>query len=75
MVLKTMVQAKMGSTERIVFTCSTWGTVHTLHGLSLVLDSSWDLMHALSKNLCNLCTFSILLNNSILTKLSKPCLI
>jgi len=50
MVLKTMVLAKIGTSEIRVFTCSTCVTVHSLHGLSFVFVS-WILMHALSKNL------------------------
>lgn len=51
MVLKTMVEANIGITEISIFTCSTWATLHNLHGLSLVLLPSSTLMHALSKNL------------------------
>lgn len=50
MVLKTMVLAKTGTSEIRVFTCSTWVTVQSLHGLSFVFVS-WILVHALSKNL------------------------
>lgn len=51
MVLKTMVQAKIGITDSSIFTCWTCATVHSLHGLSFTLFPSWILMQALSKNL------------------------
>lgn len=51
MVLKMMVHAKIGTTERSIFTCSTWETVHNLHGLSWACVPSWILMQALSRNL------------------------
>lgn len=54
MVLKMMVQAKIGMTDRITLTCSTWATVHSLHGLSLVGASPCALMQALSRNLKSL---------------------
>ena len=52
MVLKMIVQAKIGTTEIRVFTCSTWVTVQRLQGLSFVVVApSWTSMQALSRNL------------------------
>lgn len=54
MVLKIIVQANMGITESIIFTCSTCFTVQSFHGLSSLIDpnlSSSLLMQALSRNL------------------------
>lgn len=49
MVLKIMVQANIGTTDMMIFTCSTCVTVHSFHGLSSV--PSWTFMQALSRNL------------------------
>ena len=53
MVLKIMVHANMGITERIIFTCSTCVTVQSFHGLSSLVPAlvSSLFMQALSRNL------------------------